>query len=308
MVAERLRYHRGMESCLLCNGSAPVLGVLCVDCAGSLASADRLCPEQIVCLVDDDAGAACIDRWGRVHPLAERTVLGRQVPDGISVAEAGISREHAAIERTAKGLWYIADLGSTNGTFVNGERIDKRLRLRSADEIHLADVALFFVIPPGGLPDDLPIVVGATLRPDKGVPAFAALGDIGKVNDDDDDDEDTWSGLPKAAVAMHEPSGGGGGVMILKDTTVPLSAAQYELMRILVDRMTSDAALPDIIRGFVRSSELLGSLPWDTPYPDENHVKQLVRRVRRAFAKVEVKDPIESRHRFGYRVNFVPST
>jgi hypothetical protein len=40
--------------------------------------------------------------------------------------------------------------------------------------------------------------------------------------------------------------------------------------------------------------------------PNENHVKQLVRRVRRALMKVARGDLIESRHRFGYRLRAIP--
>ncbi len=290
-----------MRACLLCDSATPVVGVLCVDCAGSLSGSERLCPEQIVCLVDEDDGAALIDRWGRVHALARRTVVGRQVAEGISIAEAAISREHTLFECDSDGRWFVSDLGSTNGTFVNGERLAGRRELHSADEIHCADVAFCFVVPEDGLPADLPVVVGTTLKPDLGLQALGAS--LGLAHERE---EDTYTGLSQAAVELHEPSGGGGGVLVVDGTTVQLTASQFALIRILVQRMESDGELPEIIRGFVRSSELIEALPWDTPYPDENHLKQLVRRVRRALAKVELTDLIESRHRFGYRLAVVP--
>jgi len=55
-------------------------------------------------------------------------------------------------------------------------------------------------------------------------------------------------------------------------------------------------------------SELIADLSWDTREPSENHVKQLVRRVRRALVKSDIGDLIESRHRFGYRLRAIPAT
>jgi hypothetical protein len=74
----------------------------------------------------------------------------------------------------------------------------------------------------------------------------------------------------------------------------------------MMRRMASDSDQPPLVRGFVRASELIASLPWDTAEPNENHVKQLVRRVRRTLMKVSLGDLIESRHRFGYRLRAIP--
>lgn len=85
-------------------------------------------------------------RSGReVAALAETPVtIGRgqdtvlRVPD-----DAEVSRLHALIERVASG-WSIRDLGSRNGTYVNGERILGERVLRPDDEIRLGGVRLFF--------------------------------------------------------------------------------------------------------------------------------------------------------------------
>jgi DNA-binding response OmpR family regulator len=70
--------------------------------------------------------------------------------------------------------------------------------------------------------------------------------------------------------------------------------------------MANESHQSDLVRGFVRSSELIADLSWDTKDPSDNHVKQLVRRVRRALIKAEIGDLIESRHRFGYRLRAIP--
>jgi len=62
--------------------------------------------------------------------------LGRDAQNDIVIAEADISRRHARLRR-ADGGYVIEDLGSTNGTFVNGQRLTAPHRLRSGEEIRL---------------------------------------------------------------------------------------------------------------------------------------------------------------------------
>nr|MCR5452331.1 FHA domain-containing protein [Lachnospiraceae bacterium] len=52
-----------------------------------------------------------------------------------------VSRHHARIT-VEKGIYYLEDLNSTNGTFINGKLIDYRekVRLNRMDSIHFADV------------------------------------------------------------------------------------------------------------------------------------------------------------------------
>ena len=65
------------------------------------------------------------------------TAIGRAPFNDIVVDELGVSRQHAGIQGDSEGHW-IADLGSRNGTFVNGEKIDvESRRLRNFDRIEL---------------------------------------------------------------------------------------------------------------------------------------------------------------------------
>lgn len=60
---------------------------------------------------------------GQLYPLtAEVTVLGRSSETDIPLDDTGVSRRHAEIRRTPQGF-ELVDLGSTNGSFVNGERV-----------------------------------------------------------------------------------------------------------------------------------------------------------------------------------------
>jgi ABC transport system ATP-binding/permease protein len=78
--------------------------------------------------------------------LPDRGVTIGRVPDNdVVLAEDGISRRHAEIRRGAEG-WEVADLGSKNGTRVNGERLRDRARvLRTGDAITVGSHTLRFL-------------------------------------------------------------------------------------------------------------------------------------------------------------------
>ncbi|HXJ22649.1 MAG TPA: GGDEF domain-containing protein [Polyangia bacterium] len=72
--------------------------------------------------------------FGEMHRLhGTRSVLGRGDSAAVRLLDDGISREHAAIERDG-GKMVLRDLGSTNGTFCNGDRVDRR-ELTDGDKI-----------------------------------------------------------------------------------------------------------------------------------------------------------------------------
>lgn len=68
------------------------------------------------------------------------TVLGRGTNAQIQINEDGVSRRHAKIIRAPDGTSKIEDLQSTNGTFVNGKRVDLEV-LREGDRIRIGAVA-----------------------------------------------------------------------------------------------------------------------------------------------------------------------
>lgn len=77
--------------------------------------------------------------------IAERSVVGRLKTCDICLQDANASREHAAIEREESG-WALVDLGSLNGTLLNGERVD-RARLADGDVITVGITELVFHEP-----------------------------------------------------------------------------------------------------------------------------------------------------------------
>jgi diguanylate cyclase (GGDEF)-like protein len=75
--------------------------------------------------------------FGEMHRLhGNRSIIGRADSAQVRVLDDGISREHAAVERDA-GKNVLVDLGSTNGTFCNGARIDKRHDLVDGDKVSI---------------------------------------------------------------------------------------------------------------------------------------------------------------------------
>jgi FHA domain len=70
------------------------------------------------------------------------TTIGRADDNRIALAgDDYASGHHARIESGRDGVWVI-DLGSTNGTFVNGERINGRRRLHEGDLLQIGDTEL----------------------------------------------------------------------------------------------------------------------------------------------------------------------
>jgi hypothetical protein len=74
---------------------------------------------------------------------AEMLVIGRSADCDLAIDDRAISRHHARIRRTIEG-WDVLDLGSTNGTWLNGRRITSAVGL-PGDELELADRR--FVLP-----------------------------------------------------------------------------------------------------------------------------------------------------------------
>jgi len=85
------------------------------------------------------AGAAA----GRRLTLKDELVIGRTVSgDGRLSDDAELSRRHARVARDASGELGIEDLGSANGTFVNGERVRGRRALKVGDSVRIGSTTL----------------------------------------------------------------------------------------------------------------------------------------------------------------------
>lgn len=78
-------------------------------------------------------------------PLSSGNVsIGRASECTIPIRDRYLSRKHAEIVAVGRN-WVLKDLGSANGTYLNGERVEKDVRLNSGDRIRLGDTELVFV-------------------------------------------------------------------------------------------------------------------------------------------------------------------
>ncbi len=99
---------------------------------------------------------------GIQYPLAGALVtLGREDSD-VNIPDAQASRRHAQLARQGAG-WVISDLGSTNGTFVNGVRVTGAQSLQSGDRIRIGTSVLVFA--DGSLPTATRLIGGTLLPP-----------------------------------------------------------------------------------------------------------------------------------------------
>jgi pSer/pThr/pTyr-binding forkhead associated (FHA) protein len=79
----------------------------------------------------------------RAELVGDRVTIGKGGENDIVLDDTTVSRLHAICERFPAG-WCIADLGSSNGTFLNGERIWANQRLRHGDEVRIGGNRLLF--------------------------------------------------------------------------------------------------------------------------------------------------------------------
>jgi hypothetical protein len=88
-----------------------------------------------------------VDRWLRGWPPSltlpagaqSRFTIGREPACDMTLADDTVSRWHASLERSAGG-WLLADLGSTNGTRLNGWRVNRPTFVRAGDMVSFGRV------------------------------------------------------------------------------------------------------------------------------------------------------------------------
>lgn len=96
-------------------------------------------------------GEACLvllhppgpDLGRRIALVKEVYQVGRENAD-LAIPRASVSRAHARIAVDGDGHWWVQDLGSTNGTFVEEERVLSR-RVKDGDQIRFGDVIYKFL-------------------------------------------------------------------------------------------------------------------------------------------------------------------
>jgi hypothetical protein len=100
--------------------------------------------DESLLVIHEGAGA------GNEHPVDGELILGREQPTAdLVIPDPGVSRRHARV-LPHNGTVIVEDLGSSNGTYVNGERISGPVEVGAGDELQLG--ATILGIEHGGTP------------------------------------------------------------------------------------------------------------------------------------------------------------
>lgn len=117
-------------------------------------------PTPILVIRRQDSAASQME-WGR-----SALTIGRDSANDLIIDHPLASRRHARFERDELG-YHIRDLESTNGTFVNGERIEGSRVLHNQDVVWVANVEIVFSDPGATQKGELPIEVLRRVRGDE---------------------------------------------------------------------------------------------------------------------------------------------
>jgi hypothetical protein len=218
-----------------------------------------------------DAETWLVDGFGAAHAIAAKTVIGRNVAGELVVLASSVSREHAELKKTDAG-WTIRDLGSRNGTFVDGMRATGRVKLADRAIIKVGDVALWFLAEVMHEPMDPPSL--STASAGGGLVRFALS-----------------PGTTELCLVGTTDAAAGGSLLwraVGEQTWAErgLAPLEYQLLRSLATRAVEEASSPSAVRGCVQTKQLARDLPWQSKYANEENVRQVVRRLRALLAEL----------------------
>jgi hypothetical protein len=91
--------------------------------------------------------AGLMDIWGRLYRLRGRILVGRSEDKvDLIVNDDTVSLVHAELHFDGgEDSWFVRDMGSTNGTFVNSHRVRGRARIEDHDRVEFGNVSFRFV-------------------------------------------------------------------------------------------------------------------------------------------------------------------
>jgi hypothetical protein len=275
----------------------PAVGVLCARCADPVTPADGLLPDHV------SSGAApaaawLIDGFGLPHAVKSGSIVGRKPPSEVLVLHGSVSREHAELTATAEG-WRVRDLGSRNGTHVDGQRVPGRGALHDGAILVIGSVGFRFVGRDVALPVAAPGSL-ATAQAGGAAVRYVTRGDHAGTAIE-------LCLLTTAAVAASDGAGGAllyraGDVKTWSELSLP--PLEFQLLRVLCARAVAEADSPARTKGCVPTKELARDLPFQSKYANEENVRQVVRRARATLAEIGAGELIAAAPGRGYYLDW----
>ncbi|MFW9805054.1 MAG: FHA domain-containing protein [Candidatus Thorarchaeota archaeon] len=132
--------------------------------------------DQTVLATDQPRASLVVSQGAQVgttyYITGAEAILGRDEETEISVRDPEVSRRHARISWQS-GNYYIEDLGSTNGTFLNSSLVTSPQPLRSGDTIGLGQTLFVFQTEADAMPAQPPPRPAYTAPPPPPMPAAA---------------------------------------------------------------------------------------------------------------------------------------
>jgi predicted component of type VI protein secretion system len=267
--------------------------VLCSPCAELLPACEGLIPEHLSSRVDRTAAAGwVIDGFGTAHALSgARTTVGRRPQADLVLLNGSVSRDHAEIHLTG-GNWALRDLGSRNGTQLDGERVQGRAALGDRAIVRFGDIALLFLGRRVTLPDPAPKSIATVHAAGAGPQRYtlrSAAVDLCLIGGAEED---------SGGALLHRVAG----TSAWSELSLP--PLEFQFLRALCARAVAEVASPSRSRGCVPTKHLAKSLPFQSRYANEENVRQVVRRIRGTLQQIGAAELVEALPGRGYYVTW----
>lgn len=129
----------------------------------------------------------------------DHMIIGREVKCAIMLNDNSVSRQHSSITHLAEG-YLIRDLGSSNGTYVNGQRVQEYL-LQEGDRVSIGDIEFWFEAPEDDRPNTTSSNPLSNFDSSSSGEEFTGGGfsldpSAGSLDDDDEEGTEAWHPRP----------------------------------------------------------------------------------------------------------------
>src|SRR6202171_5565317 len=129
--------------------------------------------------MDLEAAGAGLESPGRERvPLRGNCSIGRSPKSAVVLDSPKVSRRHAIINLQNIGEFWLIDLGSSNGTFLNRRRVHQPVRLCDQDQITIGDDVFAFRQPTEISSEAQATIAQRTIREIANTPCWLLVADI----------------------------------------------------------------------------------------------------------------------------------